>query len=99
MTTKKPQPLINKRTMLGSSIKTVGFYYRDIKSACEFYLRYEGNPKLFIKERPQYKSEQIIQEDKVKDFLKRLNLRPYNEWLFKLAFKDVFGKQKLRELK
>jgi len=92
----KPQPLINKRTMLGSSIKTVGFYYRDIKSACEFYLRYEDNPELLLKEYPSYKKNIVKCGFKIKGKLVYLDEttapEKYNEGLFKLAFKDVIGK-------
>ncbi len=75
-----------------------------IKEACMFYLRYKDHPKLLIKEHPKYKKEFT------KTFLEMMNYSPerlmdnkykwismlmeYNEWLFKLAFKDVFEKVK-----
>jgi len=46
-----------------------------IKSACEFYLRYKDKLELLEKEHPN-----LVEYDK--------NMK-YNDWLFKLAFKDV----------
>jgi len=61
-----------------------------IKQACEFYLRYKDKPELLLKEQrnlvgiPEgtefYPPGLIHLKDKYK----------YNEWLFRLAFKDVF---------
>jgi len=65
----------------------------DIKSACEFYLKYKDKPELFRKEQPQYLDDfcngvisKIVlnTETKTKDIIPK-----YNEWLFKLAFKEV----------
>jgi len=58
-----------------------------IKSACEFYLKYKDNPELFSKE--QYK----IKWERYRDigclvWVKKMWIN-YNEWLFKLAFKEV----------
>jgi len=54
------------------------------KSACEFWLRYKDNPKLFIREHPEYLEK-----------VRRLQREwynweeHYNKWLFKLAFRGV----------
>ena len=66
------------------SERLVPFIKQRIKSACEFYLRYKDNLELFIKEHKEYKDE--IEE---KDNIFFLGGLSYNEWLFKLAFKDV----------
>ena len=118
------------------------FHISDLKSACEFYLRYKDKPKLLIEEYPELlyitptikhlinDLDNLMTEYAVnKNFigrkmveslgiardinrltkeidknLKRLfklirreikidfsSLDDYNEWLFKLAFKDVLG--------
>ncbi len=68
-----------------------------IKSACEFYLKYKNTPYTFIKENSRYK------EKVVGDFWLGINnetqepiwdLDEYNDWLFKLAFKEIFGKKR-----
>lgn len=69
-----------------------------IKSACEFYLKYKDNPELLVTDYPEFKRELagkgvifvfgggemlvVSQNEEKKD--------KYNEWLFKLAFKDIF---------
>jgi len=91
----------------------------DVKSACEFFLKYKDNSELLMKDFPQYRKEiesfkfiqnpyfeecshgleegncvncifrafeccsrgEIIENEAFKE--------NYNEWLFKLAFKDV----------
>ena len=62
-----------------------------IKKACEFYLRYKDNPKLLFKEKKL--KHLFIKEEKLQPFMaqmiKNRYLKQYNEWLFKLAFKDV----------
>ena len=87
----------------------------DVKSACEFYLRYQFNPQLLKKEHPQLLKE-FVQNHPVIKISKRkvtriniiydcsifvslkggltafIPVTDYNEWLFKLAFKDIFGK-------
>jgi len=60
-----------------------------LKSACEFYLRYKDKPELLIKEHSEYKKElssNLLPIYKL-SYWERLK---YNEWLFKLTFKDVF---------
>jgi len=68
------------------------FIKQRIKSACEFYLRYRNKPRVLIKEHPEYVED-------VKEFLDMLDnaqsdeydsiMIHYNEWLFKLAFREV----------
>jgi len=71
--------------------------FEDIKSACEFYLRYKDKPLLLIKEYPKYlESLAHFNLPKLIDFTKEFGVEfeysKYNDWLFKLAFKDVFEK-------
>ena len=65
-----------------------------LKSACEFYLRYKDNPKLLIKDNPEYRK--LFESECVHTYVWRkifwqykYDPEKYNEWLFKLAFKDV----------
>jgi len=70
---------------------------QQIKSACEFYLRYKDNPELLIKEHPKCEDEVVSMCFAGWDDYYRRNLivtTEYNEWLFKLAFKDVLGDKK-----
>jgi len=55
-----------------------------IKSACDFYLRYKDDVDLLKIEHPEYK-EEVRQKFRWFD-----ETRLYQEWLFNLAFKDVF---------
>ena len=67
-----------------------------IKSACNFYLKYRWNAKLFIKDYPEYKKDvekkfgvilsnkEWYIEESPPEFAE------YESWLFKLAFKDIF---------
>jgi len=75
-----------------------------LKSACEFYLEWRNDPKLFIN---WYEDKKKV--DELLKFLehhfgdewydnydnepcvKEKIVSKYNEWLFKLAFKDVLG--------
>ena len=144
-----PEPLKNKvwetRAMFKKNNQYSGeeiFTKEDVKSACEFYLKYKDKPKLLIEEYPELlyitptikhlinDLDNLMTEYAVnKNFigrkmveslgiardinrltkeidknLKRLfklirreikidfsSLDDYNEWLFKLAFKDVLG--------
>jgi len=61
-----------------------------LKSACEFYLRYKGNPCLFSKEQFKIKWECYLDIGCLIWNKKQGQWENYNEWLFKLAFKDVF---------
>jgi len=70
-----------------------------IKSACDFFLRYKGNPSLLIIERPEFREEVenmfLDRYSTAKYGVNVWRLEQYNEWLFKLAFKDVFeGEQR-----
>jgi len=63
-----------------------------IMLACEFYLRYKDNPKLFADEqngeiRVDYNGMNVLLFNKF-----FIPFDKYNDWLFKLAFKDVFEK-------
>ena len=60
----------------------------DIKSACEFYLRYKDKPALLWKEREEYRRN-LIKLDKLEDDYFRFDTDEYNEWLFRLAFRSV----------
>jgi len=69
-----------------------------IKSACEFYLKYKDKPDLLVKRYPEYKADLTLFTKDVPfavPFDERLfnplwfDYDRYNEWLFKLAFKDV----------
>ena len=69
----------------------------DVKSACEFYLRYKDNPELLWNERKKYRKQMknlpIMWFDvKIKGeiWFEEEDIKDYNEWLFKLAFRDVF---------
>ena len=91
----KPQPLDEKRQDTNKDtprFKRFAYAEEDIKSACNFYLRYKDNPILFQKEQVEYLNVKIIsiieqmknidlEIDKFGDLLNQ-----YNEWLFKLAF-------------
>ena len=66
-----------------------------IKSACEFYQRYENKPKLLVKE--HYNLLKKIEDEDIWAFTLLLTvpdleikINEYNKWLFKLAFRDVF---------
>jgi len=56
-----------------------------IESVCKFYLRYRNNPELFKKEVPLYRN--VIPElcNKWGDNWNE----QYNEWLFKLIFRNI----------
>jgi len=68
-----------------------------IKSACEFFLRYINSPDLLMKEHPKFKKEiedrfgRWVWDDNSQEvvFEWKEDIFDFNEWLFKLAFKDV----------
>jgi len=72
-----------------------------LKSACEFYLRYEDNPSLLAKEHPKLRQKlyecvpkawiESMEPDELYDW------KDYNDWLFKLVFKDVLGVEKVKD--
>lgn len=79
---------------------TTEYIKKRIKSACEFYLKYKDNPELLIEEfkgawveMELSKFREFYAESKIKKVrLVTWNLRKYNAWLFKLAFKSVLEK-------
>ena len=75
----------------GIALKTIQFAKQRIKSACEFYLRYWIRPDLLAKEHPEYKKELRKQIGISLSLVEGENvyLLNYQEWLFRLAFKDV----------
>lgn len=88
MEQKKPEPLtkdkihdINADVFIGADM--VGL--DDLKSACEFYLKYEGNSSLFLKDFPvEWKNFFSNNDNPILD-----NYKSFNIWLFKFAFKGV----------
>jgi len=75
-----------------------------IKSACEFYLEWRNDPKLFINWYEDKKKvdellrflEHYFGDEWYDDYdnepcVKEKIVLKYNEWLFKLVFKDVLG--------
>ena len=66
-----------------------------IKSACEFYLRYKDNPELLIKEHPELKRKckRLSRWAYESEYKPHSNMAEYNEWLFKLTFRGVFGEK------
>jgi len=68
-----------------------------IKSACEFYLKYKDNPKQLVQEQEDILDLSDTQTQflvRQKDsFYTETAILEYNEWLFKLAFKDVFREE------
>ena len=75
--------------------KGIEYMKQHIKSACEFYQRYEGKPKLLVKE--HYHLLKEMEDDDIWAFTLLLTvpdleikINEYNKWLFKLAFRDVF---------
>ena len=72
------------------------YVYQKINSACEFFLRYRNSPKRLIEEAELNCDDKQAAEAYINaiDFLqdskyKLMALIEYNEWLFKLVFKDV----------
>jgi len=59
-----------------------------IEKACYFYWLYKDKPALLWKEREEYRRN-LMKLDKLEDDYYRFDVDNYNEWLFKLAFKDV----------
>ncbi len=106
------QGLTTKEQIVGSKEEALGIIFDlvqeivdnevnpIIKSACEFYLKYEDNPDLLFEDAFDItkNSDDFVQIkldaerwiDKVKKDKERYN--EYNEWLFKLTFKDVLKK-------
>lgn len=67
-----------------------------LKSACEFYLRYKDTPELLVKEHYDL-LKNMEQEDgwalvllvAIPERIKIKRIDEYNEWLFRLAFREV----------
>ena len=63
---------------------------REIKSACEFYLKYFSRPAELLKDFPELRQHRRLQrwtyESKWKP---HAEMDDYNKWFFKLAFKGV----------
>ena len=80
----------------------LGMYYMylKVKSACEFYLKYMDKPKLLKKENIKCEySKKVVEISQLPSgewvvFFEDGDFLGYNEWLFKLAFKDVFEDNK-----
>ena len=61
-----------------------------IKQACEFYLRYKDKPKLLAKEYPNIRVSEEAFPYFFKTSFSKIKVKfKYNEWLFKLAFKEI----------
>jgi len=94
-----PEPLINKKYEIGFYSQSHAGHYvmfdkDDIDLACKFYLRYKDNPKLLISEHKEYYDEVVgnfFRSFNSKTLEEYYDIDKYNEWLFKLAFKDVLG--------
>jgi len=87
----------------------VEYMRQQIKSACEFYLKYKDDPRLLIKDNPEYKKEmeernkeflsvtENLEQSLIPDIVKGLVLsfkdKEYNDWLFKEAFKCVLEEE------
>ena len=117
----KPEPLNGKRLIVDERINGIIYFEEDIKSACEFYLRYKDKPESLIKEHLEYEKvkiwiykndptyvdeaktiREIIEEIEWDNDLGDVNIfhmEKYNDWLFKLAFKDVLEEEWKKELK
>ncbi len=69
---------------------------RRIKRACEFYLRYKDKPQLLKEENIKCEySKKIVEISQLPSgewiiFFEDGDFMGYNEWLFRMAFKDVF---------
>jgi len=75
--------------------KGIEYMKQHIKSACEFYLKYKDNPRLFVYENPKYIEEinELLGENWKSIKSRKMNTlhnEIFNNWLFKLAFGDVF---------
>ena len=88
-----PEPLENKAFELDPQADSVeegsAFWFRDVKEACEFYLKYLNDIELF-KEEQFYIKTNVYGEVWDKNEKKWVN---YQEWLFKYSFSDVFAKK------
>ena len=67
-----------------------------IKKACEFYLEWKNKPRQFIEKYPKYEKI-LIRKCIYYPKNNEINYYNFQEWLFKLAFKDVFEKGEKRK--
>jgi len=72
---------------------TINKTLQHIRKACEFYLRYKDNPELLIKEHPELKRKckRLNRWAYESEYKPHSNMAEYNEWLFRLVFKEVVG--------
>jgi len=61
-----------------------------LKSAYDFYFLYRDKPDLLLKHHPEYNGDLILYRNKKRKLFDWERII-YNEWLFKIAFKDVLG--------
>jgi len=94
--TQKPKPLVERIQHIWRG-EYYGwswmFFKNDIKEACEFYLKYKDRPKLLVAEHPEFEKEVGrfigMLDNAESGFDIRDAEKKYNEWLFRLTFKDV----------
>ena len=80
-----------KKSPIVEDIKVIiDLYKKHFRYACEFYLRYKDKPELLFEEKREYRVilAHLFGDDK--------DMNRYNEWLFKLAFKDVLEEEKIK---
>lgn len=73
------------------------WFIEQIKSACEFYLRYRNDSDLLLEEQNYFSNYwELFERFKYQNYNFRWEFDndKYNEWLFKLAFKDVLEEEK-----
>jgi len=65
-------------------------FLKSFRDACEFYLRYKDKPELLFEEKREYRVilAHLFGDDK--------DTSRYNEWLFKLAFKNILEEEKTK---
>ena len=64
------------------------FWKEDIEKACNFFLKYKDYPVLFNRE--QFKIDVFYHNFQWYLSDKTFGLIEYNEWLFRLAFSDIY---------
>jgi len=96
--TMNPEPLdkkgFNYETFCKESMFQVEkefFHISDLKSACEFYLKYKDKPLSLYEEIILSEEEKEELKTLLDDCIEQGLYDEYDDWLFKLAFKDVFG--------
>lgn len=83
---------LRKRKVLREDGSYRWFFAEDVRAACMFYMKYRNNPAGFLMDFPEFtKDLEKLEEasnrygEGIEGFLER-----YDEWLFRLAFADVF---------